>query len=185
MRSGGSHLPLRARRNVPAGRHRRTTALSTNFGRRSAPAYPRLSPGCGRHVDGTRCNAHATSEAMRRRRRFRLEVGVVARFLARLVALNDGWARPFGEFNHRWTRALFRAIDADPRPAARVAGWVTLHSRGDHGHPDRHAARLGGPRHHRPADGRGRHARRDDPLHGARGRGRGPRRLQRDGGRRR
>jgi nitrite reductase/ring-hydroxylating ferredoxin subunit/uncharacterized membrane protein len=34
----------------------------------------------------------------------------MARFLARLVALNDPWARPFGEFNHRWTNALFRAI---------------------------------------------------------------------------
>jgi len=34
----------------------------------------------------------------------------VARFLARLSALNDAWARPFGEFNHRWTNALFRAI---------------------------------------------------------------------------
>jgi nitrite reductase/ring-hydroxylating ferredoxin subunit/uncharacterized membrane protein len=34
----------------------------------------------------------------------------VARLLARIVALNDGWARPFGEFNHRWTSALFRAI---------------------------------------------------------------------------
>lgn len=34
----------------------------------------------------------------------------MARLLARLVALNDGWARPFGEFNHRWTGALFRPI---------------------------------------------------------------------------
>ena len=34
----------------------------------------------------------------------------MARFLARLVSINDGWARPFGEFNHRWTNALFRAI---------------------------------------------------------------------------
>jgi nitrite reductase/ring-hydroxylating ferredoxin subunit len=34
----------------------------------------------------------------------------VARLLARLVALNDGWARPFGEFNHRWAGALFRPI---------------------------------------------------------------------------
>lgn len=34
----------------------------------------------------------------------------MARFLARLVALNDGWARPFGEFNHRWLSALFRPI---------------------------------------------------------------------------
>jgi nitrite reductase/ring-hydroxylating ferredoxin subunit/cytochrome c oxidase subunit IV len=34
----------------------------------------------------------------------------VARFLARLIAINDAWARPFGEFNERWTSALFRAI---------------------------------------------------------------------------
>lgn len=31
----------------------------------------------------------------------------MARLIARLVALNDGWAKPFGEFNHRWTAALF------------------------------------------------------------------------------
>ncbi len=34
----------------------------------------------------------------------------MARFLARLMAINDGWARPFGEFNYRWTSALFRAM---------------------------------------------------------------------------
>jgi nitrite reductase/ring-hydroxylating ferredoxin subunit/uncharacterized membrane protein len=34
----------------------------------------------------------------------------MARFLARLSAMNDAWARPFGEFNHRWTNALFRAM---------------------------------------------------------------------------
>ena len=34
----------------------------------------------------------------------------MARFFARLITLNDGWAKPFGEFNARWTRALFRAI---------------------------------------------------------------------------
>jgi nitrite reductase/ring-hydroxylating ferredoxin subunit/uncharacterized membrane protein len=34
----------------------------------------------------------------------------MARFLARLIALNDGWAKPFGEFNHRWVAALFRPI---------------------------------------------------------------------------
>ena len=34
----------------------------------------------------------------------------MARLLARLVSVNDGWARPFGEFNHRWTSALFRAM---------------------------------------------------------------------------
>jgi nitrite reductase/ring-hydroxylating ferredoxin subunit len=34
----------------------------------------------------------------------------VARLLARLVSVNDGWARPFGDFNHRWVSALFRPI---------------------------------------------------------------------------
>jgi nitrite reductase/ring-hydroxylating ferredoxin subunit/uncharacterized membrane protein len=29
---------------------------------------------------------------------------------ARLVSMNDGWARPFGEFNHRWVSALFRPM---------------------------------------------------------------------------
>jgi nitrite reductase/ring-hydroxylating ferredoxin subunit/uncharacterized membrane protein len=34
----------------------------------------------------------------------------VNRLLARLVASQDGWARPFGDFNHRWLNALFRPI---------------------------------------------------------------------------
>ena len=34
----------------------------------------------------------------------------MARLLARLVAMNDGWARPFGDFNHRWLSALFRPM---------------------------------------------------------------------------
>jgi nitrite reductase/ring-hydroxylating ferredoxin subunit len=34
----------------------------------------------------------------------------VGRFLTRLIAANDGWAKPFGEFNHRWVSALFRPI---------------------------------------------------------------------------
>ena len=34
----------------------------------------------------------------------------MARLLARLVALNDVWARPFGDFNHRWVSALFRPV---------------------------------------------------------------------------
>jgi nitrite reductase/ring-hydroxylating ferredoxin subunit/uncharacterized membrane protein len=34
----------------------------------------------------------------------------VARLLARLVAMNDGWAKPFGDFNHRWTHALFSSM---------------------------------------------------------------------------
>jgi nitrite reductase/ring-hydroxylating ferredoxin subunit len=31
----------------------------------------------------------------------------MAHLLARLIAINDGWARPFGDFNHRWLSALF------------------------------------------------------------------------------
>ena len=34
----------------------------------------------------------------------------MARLLTRLVAMNDGWARPFGEFNRRWAAALFRPM---------------------------------------------------------------------------
>jgi nitrite reductase/ring-hydroxylating ferredoxin subunit/uncharacterized membrane protein len=37
-------------------------------------------------------------------------VNTVARLLARLVALNDAWARPLGEFNRRWVSAIFRPI---------------------------------------------------------------------------
>lgn len=34
----------------------------------------------------------------------------MAHLFARLMALNDGWAKPFGDFNHRWLTALFRPI---------------------------------------------------------------------------
>jgi nitrite reductase/ring-hydroxylating ferredoxin subunit/uncharacterized membrane protein len=34
----------------------------------------------------------------------------MAHLLAWLIAMNDGWAKPFGEFNHRWVSALFRPI---------------------------------------------------------------------------
>ena len=34
----------------------------------------------------------------------------MARLLARIVAAQDGWARPLGDFNHRWLSALFRPI---------------------------------------------------------------------------
>ncbi|MFL5675012.1 MAG: Rieske 2Fe-2S domain-containing protein [Chloroflexota bacterium] len=34
----------------------------------------------------------------------------MARLLGRLIAAQDGWARPLGDFNHRWLRALFRPI---------------------------------------------------------------------------
>jgi len=32
------------------------------------------------------------------------------RLLAQVVAAQDGWARPLGDFNHRWLSALFRPI---------------------------------------------------------------------------
>lgn len=34
----------------------------------------------------------------------------MARLLARLMAVNDRWARPLGDFNHRWLTALFRPM---------------------------------------------------------------------------
>jgi nitrite reductase/ring-hydroxylating ferredoxin subunit/uncharacterized membrane protein len=34
----------------------------------------------------------------------------MAHLLARLVAINDRWAQPFGDFNHRWLTALFRPL---------------------------------------------------------------------------
>src|SRR4029078_545467 len=70
---------------------------------------PRVSHGCGRDVDGHGCNADATSAPPRRPS---ISVGgrTLGRFLARLVSINDGWAKPFGDFNERWTRALFSAI---------------------------------------------------------------------------
>ena len=34
----------------------------------------------------------------------------LARLWARLVTMNDSWARPFGEFNRRWAGALFRPM---------------------------------------------------------------------------
>jgi nitrite reductase/ring-hydroxylating ferredoxin subunit/uncharacterized membrane protein len=34
----------------------------------------------------------------------------MAHLLARLVAINDRWAKPFGDFNHRWLTALFRPL---------------------------------------------------------------------------
>jgi nitrite reductase/ring-hydroxylating ferredoxin subunit/uncharacterized membrane protein len=44
---------------------------------------------------------------------------------ARLVSMNDGWARPFGAFNHRWVSALFRPM----RPVKDVLNGTWL------GHP--------------------------------------------------
>ena len=47
---------------------------------------------------------------------------------------HSGWARPFGDFNHRWLSALFR-----PMPPSRTCstgrGWA-IHSTPRHGYPD-------------------------------------------------
>jgi nitrite reductase/ring-hydroxylating ferredoxin subunit/uncharacterized membrane protein len=34
----------------------------------------------------------------------------MARFLAQLMTINDRWAKPLGDFNHRWLSALFRPL---------------------------------------------------------------------------
>ena len=34
----------------------------------------------------------------------------MGRLLARVIAAQDGWAKPLGDFNHRWLGALFRPI---------------------------------------------------------------------------
>jgi Ferredoxin subunits of nitrite reductase and ring-hydroxylating dioxygenases len=34
----------------------------------------------------------------------------MARLIARLMAAQDGWARPLGDFNHRWLSAVFRPV---------------------------------------------------------------------------
>jgi nitrite reductase/ring-hydroxylating ferredoxin subunit/uncharacterized membrane protein len=49
----------------------------------------------------------------------------MARWLARLMAAQDGWARPLGDFNHRWLSAAFRPI----RPIRDLLSGVWL------GHP--------------------------------------------------
>lgn len=49
----------------------------------------------------------------------------MARLIARLVAAQDIWARPLGDFNHRWLSALFRPI----RPIRDLLSGVWL------GHP--------------------------------------------------
>jgi nitrite reductase/ring-hydroxylating ferredoxin subunit/uncharacterized membrane protein len=35
---------------------------------------------------------------------------MIGRFVTRIVDFQAGWARPFGDFNHRWLSALFRPI---------------------------------------------------------------------------
>lgn len=54
----------------------------------------------------------------------------MSRWLARIMAAQDGWARPFGDFNHRWLSAIFRPI----RPIKDLLSGVWL------GHPIHAAA---------------------------------------------
>ena len=54
----------------------------------------------------------------------------MGRLIARLIAAQDGWARPLGDFNHRWLSALFRPI----RPIKDFLNGVWL------GHPLHSAA---------------------------------------------
>jgi nitrite reductase/ring-hydroxylating ferredoxin subunit/uncharacterized membrane protein len=54
----------------------------------------------------------------------------MARLIARLIASQDGWAGPFGDFNHRWLNALFSPI----RPVKDFLNGVWL------GHPVHSAA---------------------------------------------
>jgi uncharacterized membrane protein len=54
----------------------------------------------------------------------------MGRLIARLIAAQDGWARPFGDFNHRWLNALFSPI----RPVKDFLNGVWL------GHPVHSAA---------------------------------------------
>ena len=59
------------------------------------------------------------------------EVNVrMGRLIARLIAAQDGWAQPFGDFNKRWVGALFRPI----RPVKDFLNGVWL------GHPVHAAA---------------------------------------------
>jgi nitrite reductase/ring-hydroxylating ferredoxin subunit len=54
----------------------------------------------------------------------------MGRLFARLIAAQDAWARPLGDFNHRWLTALFRPI----RPIKDLLSGVWL------GHPVHAAA---------------------------------------------
>ena len=104
----------------------------------------------------------------------------MARLLARIVALNDGWARPFGEFNHRWTSGPVPRDPADPRPAQGAAGSGTRSTRlRPTSRSGSCSARSSSTSSVSPR--RRTYAGRDDHLHGALG-ARRARRLQRDAG---
>ena len=149
-RSGGSHLPLRARRNVRAGAMTSTTGLSTNL----LVSRPTLSPSSW--TLWTSCGYSSR------------RLPPMAHLLARLVAINDRWAQPFGDFNHRWLTALFRPLG--PVKDLLHGRWLghPLHGAATD-LPDRAAAGHGHPRPRRPAGGRGHRAGRDD-RHDARSR---------------
>ena len=118
------NLPLRARRNVrpgPTGHNGLVHELATRRDRK-------LSPNFRSDVDGLWIHSPG---------RYRM-----GRLLARLVAAQDGWAKPLGDFNHRWLSALFRPI----RPVKDLLNGTWL------GHP-LHAAATDLPIGAAPPDG--------------------------------
>ena len=101
------NLPLRARRNVRAGPRPPQRACPRTCSD-SAKSYPRTCRRCGRSVDTLAG-----------------EVPRMGRLIARIIAAQDRWATPLGDFNHRWLSALFRPI----RPLKDLLNGVWL------GHP--------------------------------------------------
>ena len=147
-RSGGSTCPFGQDEMYGRGLLRHNGLVHELASRRSE-----VIPELPRDVDGLWI--HSTG-------RYRM-----GRLLARLVAAQDGWAKPLGDFNHRWLSALFGPI----RPIKDFLNgtWLghPLHPRGD-GPPDRRPPPDGHPRHPRPAGGGGHRPRRDDPVHAGR-----------------
>ena len=98
-------LPLRARRNVRPG------ALSPQRPYpRSCDAGREVIPEVVGDVDGLWILS--------------AEEAPMAHWLARLVAWQDRWATPLGDFNHRWLSALFRPIRPS-RTCSTGRGWAT------------------------------------------------------------
>ena len=151
LRSGGSLLPLRARPMYGPGPKNHNGLIHELAGEPStlSPKLWTLWTGCG--YSSGRC---------------RDPWPICSRGSS---AINDRWARPFGDFNHRWLSALFGPI----RPIKDLLNGALAGPSapcGDDGHPDRPAPRRGHPRPGRPAGGRRHRARRDDPLHAPLGR---------------
>jgi hypothetical protein len=64
------------------------------------------------------------------------------RWLARIIVAQGRWAKPFGDFNHRWLHAPLPPDPGDPRPAQRALAGPPAPRR-----PDRRPDRDPLPRH--------------------------------------